>query len=145
MIIRKAVKTDVELMLGEGIKFLKFVYPDKEVDTQNLRYILWSLTHQGTVLVAEDKGKVVGAIAGAFKTNIFYPSEVELQELFWWVIPEYRSSSAAYRLFNAFIQFGKDEGVNRILMHKEPHNSLNEDAYEKRGFNYSEKVYVMEV
>jgi RimJ/RimL family protein N-acetyltransferase len=146
MIVRKATFKDLPKMIYEGVQFLKWLNPTKKVNDDHLAHMLHNLIRKNVVLICMDDNEYAGAIGGMIQPSLFYPSEYELQECFWWVLPEYRKTSAALRLFNSFIEYGRSATeIKRILMHKEPHNSLNEDVYIKRGFSYSEQIFSMEV
>ena len=146
MIIREATVLDLYTMVEEGKKFLKFIYPEKSIDEGNLYRILNDVILNGVAFVAEKDGKVIGSIGGNILSSLFWPEDIMLHELFWWVNEEHRGSSAALRLMKKFIEYGKGrEDVNQIIMSMETISPLSDDAYLKRGFELKEKAFVMEV
>jgi GNAT superfamily N-acetyltransferase len=86
----------------------------------------------GIIYIEEGKGMIIGLIAPVIWCNNHYA----LHELAWYVKPEYRNTSVAYRLVKAYIEFGKQLKENKrvilFTLSKLPDTpSLN---YEKLGF-----------
>ena len=146
MEIREATVLDLGVMSVQGIEFLRFIYPDKHIDESNLFGILHKLVTEGVVFLAVKDGEVTGGIGGTIIPSMFYPEDIQLFEVFWWVTKEHRGSSAALRLMKRFIDEGKARpDIKQIVMSMETISPLSDDAYLKRGFELKEKAFVMEV
>ena len=146
MKIRVASVLDLGEMVPEGIKFLKFIRPDKKTDSNMMYYLLHALVTKGVVFLAEKDEEIIGGIGGSVVNSHFWPDDVVLTEVFWWVKEEHRCSSAALRLMNKFIQYGKDNPeITQVVMSVEINSPLNDDVYTKRGFTLKEKSFLMEV
>jgi len=146
MAIREATVLDLEVMVEEGEKFLKWIYPHRKVDKAHLYAVLHSLVKNGVVFIAESEGKFQGAIGAIILPSLWYPNEQILNELFWWVSNEYRCSTAGFRLMTRLIQYAKETpGIDKLVMSMEAESPLNEHAYTKRGFIFREQSFYMEV
>jgi RimJ/RimL family protein N-acetyltransferase len=146
MEIREATVLDLADMVVGGKKFLQFICPDKKIDESNLYGVLHKLVTQGIVFLAVKDGEVIGGIGGNIVASTFWPEDILLHEVFWWVNEEHRGSSAALRLMKRFIDHGKAQpDISQIVMSMETISPLSDDAYLKRGFELKEKAFVMEV
>ena len=146
MEIREATVLDLGDMAIQGREFLHFIYPDKRIDESNLYGVLHQLVTQGIVFVAVKDGEVIGGIGGNIIPSLFYPQDIILHEMFWWVNEKHRCSSAALRLMKRFIDHGKAQpDISQVVMSMETISPLSDDAYLKRGFELKEKAFVMEV
>lgn len=90
------------------------------------------LNGMGIIYIEEGKGMIIGLIAPVIWCNKHYA----LHELAWYVKPEYRNTTIAYKLVKAYIEFGKQLKENKrvilFTLSKLPDTpSLN---YEKLGF-----------
>jgi GNAT superfamily N-acetyltransferase len=106
----------------------------KNLDNENyINYLLDQiLGGLGVIYIEEGKGIIIGLIAPVIWCNKHYA----LHELAWYVKPEYRNTTVAYRLVKAYIEFGKQLKKNKrvilFTLSKLPDTpSLN---YEKLGF-----------
>jgi hypothetical protein len=145
MNIRQASVLDLSVLVENGKDFLRFLFPEKTPDELQLYTVLKQVLDTGIVFIAEKDGKFMGAIGGVVQPDMWFSSEINLVELFWWVVPEYRCSSAGLRLMKKFIDYGKSQDISKITMSMESISPLNDDAYIKRGFEFKEKAFVMEV
>lgn len=90
------------------------------------------LNGMGIIYIEEGKGMIIGLIAPVIWCNKHYA----LHELAWYVKPQYRNTTIAYKLVKAYIEFGKQLKENKrvilFTLSKLPDTpSLN---YEKLGF-----------
>ena len=146
MIIRKANIADLPWCAEEGMKFLKFYFPEKEIDTGHIYKKLMDMITNQVLLVADDCGKLTGMIGGVVFPNMWYLEETELTELFWWVSEPCRFGRSSALLLKEFIRYGKEEvGACRIVMSLLSISPVNGDALIKRGFELKESAFVMEV
>lgn len=108
---------------------------------------LYNLTiktiEQRTVLVAKVDGKPAGIIAGLIIPNLYNPEITECVEMFWYVLPEYRSSRVGLLLLNKFIERGEElaDNVTISLLKGSP---VNFKTLEKRGFVNTEYGFIKE-
>jgi GNAT superfamily N-acetyltransferase len=145
MKIRVATILDYEECLEIGLMACRWLRPDREPDEGHIGLQLYKIIHEGVIFVSEDDGKITGTIAGMVVPNLWYPDELILSELYWFVHPDARNTSAALRLLKAFIDKGKELKVKNVAMMKMHHSPINEDVYLKRGFRCLEEAFVMEV
>lgn len=93
--------------------------------------------------VAENGDGAVGFIAGMLSEHPYNPKITVLSELFWWVAPEYRGSSAGARLLQAFEDYGR-ANAQWVVMTLETKSPVDPRSLERRGFKHFESSYLME-
>jgi len=145
MNIRKATIMDVEFIKDIGIRACLFARPDKEPDPEHLLVQAVNLVKTGIFFISNNGEQDTGIISGIIQPNLWYPDETNLVELFWYVDDEFRGTSAALRLLKAFIDYGKENKVNHVVMSVERNSPLSNEVFTKRGFQLLEKAFVMEV
>jgi RimJ/RimL family protein N-acetyltransferase len=145
MEIREATALDTGDIVEIGIHALEFAMPGNKPDYGHLCEMIHVMLKHGVVLVSVEGDKITGVIAGLVTPNTWFPDQLDLMELFWFVEEKYRGSSAALRLLREFTKRGKALDVKRIVMSSETHSPLSNNAYEKRGYKLIEKTFVMEV
>lgn len=132
-IANKFDKTEIIQMLRmfrleSNIKQYQHLDNEKYID-----YLLDQILNgMGIIYIEEGKGMIIGLIAPVIWCNKHYA----LHELAWYVKPEYRNTTIAYKLVKAYIEFGKQLKENKrvilFTLSKLPDTpSLN---YEKLGF-----------
>lgn len=104
---------------------------------------LQSMIGSKVFFVAENNGRLTGFIAGMVSQHPYNPKITVLSELFWWVDPEHRGSSAGARLLQAFTEYGKDN-ADWIVMTLEKKSPVDPQSLERRGFNAFETSYLLE-
>jgi N-acetylglutamate synthase-like GNAT family acetyltransferase len=85
-----------------------------------------------------------GLIAGALAPHLYNPAVMVLTELFWWVSPDRRGTSAGARLLSHFIAYGRAH-ADLVVMSVLENSQLSAGALESRGFHLHERSYLMEV
>jgi RimJ/RimL family protein N-acetyltransferase len=145
MKIRKATREDLWWLLENGMEMLKIIDPNKVPNAVYLNNFVIGLLENGILFVAEKDGKITGMIGGVKHPNIYFPEDIDLTELFWWIPEKYRKTRASYMLMKSFTAYGKQEKVARIILSVLSETQLNADALEKRGYKFREAAYVMEV
>lgn len=118
-------------MLSEELK-----RPDL-VNKQALQALSEKTIEDGTSFVATCSGVPVGALGSLFTPNLYNPDLTILLELFWYVLPDYRTTRAGALLFKAFDDKAKDcadESVLSLL----PHSAVNLSTLAKKGYNMEE-------
>ena len=58
----------------------------------------------GFIFIAEKNDVCIGMLIAAYIPNLWNPKAIQCSEIAYWVEPEYRGSSAAYRLIAAYIK-----------------------------------------
>jgi N-acetylglutamate synthase-like GNAT family acetyltransferase len=94
--------------------------------------------------IAEDFSGHVGFIAGSLSLHPFNTSIRVLSELFWWVDPRYRGSSAGARLLEYFIAYGK-QNADWVVMTLEAKSPVDPRSLLRKGFAHYESSFLMEV
>ena len=149
MKIREANKFDLPKILDLVNNFYDGVQLDlKDYGTLDLDYVNKLYHHiilgGGVAIVAEKDDKLVGIILAIKNANIFYPDKIVLNELLIYVEPEYRKTSACYKMlikFNEIAQQMVEENkITTYTVTKTEH--LDEIKFEKFGYRKSEEVWV---
>lgn len=118
MIIREATQSDWLDIKRLMIDFANFnpvedlrepQYNHKHTDN-----VLFTLSKQGMMLVAEDEDRVVGMLLASLVGDTWLPHIIRMVEVAWWVEEEYRSTTAGARLLKEYIARGvamKEAGI----------------------------------
>lgn len=144
--VRRAQLTDSPWLLTQLKAFAQFfgskhsLFPtedDQILDT------LHSMVESKVFFVAENGTNAVGFIAGMLSEHPYNPKITVLSELFWWVQPEYRGSSAGARLLRAFEDYGR-ANADWVVMTLETKSPVDPRSLEKRGFKHFESSFLLE-
>ena len=106
--IRQANKFDIDAI----VKLLKQYRQDAPLDVlryaDDEEYIRKLLTEllagMGVIFLAEKDHVVIGMLIAAIIPNIWNPKAKQCTEVAYWVDPEFRGGSAAYRLISAYVE-----------------------------------------
>lgn len=149
--VRQATADDLDALLRLGLKFVDCSPFAHMVDSQEVRYAVSRMIDASpdaaTVLVAETApGRIVGTLI-AVLTTMWFSSTPIACELAWWVEPEARSSSAAWRLMAQYEQWATDHKAAFMTMSDMTGGGTSdmEAAYLKRGFVLLERSYRKEL
>jgi GNAT superfamily N-acetyltransferase len=97
--------------------------------------------------VAEDDGVLAGVIVAAFVPWVWNADRWVVQEMAWWVQPEFRGRTHGQDLLKALEAFASDSGASAILMITE--HSLRSEAvgamYKRAGYAPLEHVWLKEL
>lgn len=95
----------------------------------------------GTCLVAEIEGKIVGYITGALlPTEKWRPvSRAELDNLY--VYDTYRSKKVGASLLEAFIAWSKRKNVDRVMLHAVANNDRAISFYQRNNFTPQHLIF----
>lgn len=148
MIIREANKFDVNEII-EMLKLFRNQAPIEEItQCNNIEYISQVIHHiligRGVLLVAEKENKLVGMIIGYIHNSVWDPEMLILNELAFYVKPEYRGTSAGYRLlkkYNETVKQLKDMGRIKLYTLSKMVNSPDLD-YGRFGYKKVEEHWV---
>ena len=147
MKVRLANKFDLPVVLDMLRNFRNHTPIDMMRECNNEEYINKLFHHVilggGVALIAEDKD-VAGMIIGVKDQNVWDPEVKVLRELVYWVEPQYRGSTAGYKLllrYNKLAQELVDEQkINMYTMTKMV-NSPDLD-FTRFGYKKTEEVWV---
>jgi hypothetical protein len=78
-----------------------------DLDTDRASRIIHHLIRSGVALVSISDDQVTGMLLAGIVPDMWLPHIVQLREYAWWVTPEYRNSSAGYRLLQAYVRAGE--------------------------------------
>lgn len=120
----------------------QFKYCDNAEYISSLYHAL--LVGGGVALVAECDDKVAGMILGIIEQSIWDPNNFLLRELCYWVEPEYRGTTAGYRLLKKYNEIAEDLKLqNRIQMYTMTKMVNSPDIdFTRFGYKKTEEVWV---
>lgn len=147
MIIRKATLEDLDFIVEEGIKFLEYHPMNLQIDLDidNLYTLGELLIKEHILLIAEEGTTRLGMISGLVTPHIYNPSCLVVQELFWWVLPEHRTTTAALKLLKAFEQEAKKQGADVIAMVSTVYTPTLDKVYKRYNYRPVESSYFKEI
>lgn len=152
--IRPADSGDVAWMLKELQSFAAFYGTKRSLFPADLtaRGIVEQLVATQPCFVADAQltngidpiTAPAGFLVGALSPHPYNPQVRMLTELFWWVDPAYRGSSAGARLLEAYLAHGRQH-ADMITMTLESKSPIDDRVLLKRGFQLHERSYLLEV
>jgi len=100
--------------------------------------------HNGIILLSRDNDKITGMIVALFTMNLWDTSIRYMAELAYWVRPEHRGSSAAYRLIRKYKEIGDLLIQQREIEYYTISKMVNSPDlnYEKFGFKPLEGTWI---
>lgn len=146
--VRRAIQYDAPWLLVQLRAFDRFfgthrsLFPDLASAEQQLLQLMDP--NGGCFFVATEGAMHLGFVVGALHPQLYNRSIRQLTELFWWVAPEHRRSSAGARLLMAFEAYGRAH-ADFIVMTLEAKSPVNPRSLERRGFRLQESSYLLEV
>ena len=147
MKVRLANKFDLPIVLDMLRNFRNHTPIDMMRECNNEEYINKLFHHVilggGVALIAEDKN-VAGMIIGVKDQNVWDPEIKVLRELVYWVEPEYRGTTAGYKLLLKYNKLAQElvdaQKINMYTMTKMV-NSPDLD-FTRFGYKKTEEVWV---
>lgn len=137
--VRCATHADIAAVIEIGHRFHDAtVYGQAaELDNPTLIERLGRLVQakDGLLLVAEERGEIVGTLGAIVTTPWFNKHRHVMQELFWWVNPEARGTGAGGALFEALEDASERLGMPLLMMRTpniEP--AVMDRLYRMKGF-----------
>ena len=147
MIIRRAIITDEPDLVRMGRAFWAET-PLSDFSVFSPEYLVnfirgASIEPSASIWVADDGGKIVGAVAGMIYP-LFFSGDLVAQEIFWWVDPEARGAEASKMLFDALIEWATAMGAKALSMIAIENGKAESvgKIYRKKGFIPTEHAYV---
>lgn len=115
-----------------------------QVDPERVKKLCWGCLQLGKVWISWHNDKPTGLLMAIRESNVWIPEKISLKELVWYVKPEYRTTTAAGRLFSAYcteaekqLNTGSIEAYFIGVM-----SSTNSIDFERRGFRQAERLYM---
>jgi GNAT superfamily N-acetyltransferase len=142
MKIRRARIDDLNELMAHGREFIAYHPAKLKWNPKHVRKLVTDLIFNHIVVVAMDKGKVIGGIGGMLQENPFDPDEVHLVELFWWVGEEYRKGRVGLDLFKAFEEVASVLKATSIIMTTTSLTPTLAKVYERKGYENYEMSYM---
>lgn len=143
--VRQANDNDLSWLLDQLFEFSKFYGTKKNLfgsEQYAIDYVT-KIVKEHFVLVSENENEKTGFIAGLILQHPFNPEIKLLQELWWWVKPEYRQGRSGYKLFKDFSDFGK-KFCDWTVFALEENSPVNDKILLKNGFRHKETTYLRE-
>jgi N-acetylglutamate synthase-like GNAT family acetyltransferase len=145
--IRQASKFDMDAIIELLRKYQKnspldaLRYAD---DEEYIRKLLTELlSGMGFVFLAEKDNVIIGMLIAAIVPNIWNPKAKQCSEVAYWVDPEFRGGSAAYRLITAYVkeceEMTRQGKINFFTVTKMVNSP--DLKYNKFGFNKLEETW----
>lgn len=142
--IRQATKYDKTQIIEMMQLFRAESHIEQYKDLDNVEY--WNrlldsiLSGQGVIYIEED----VGLIMGVVMPTIWCDKTLVLNELAWYVKPEYRNTTVGYRLLKAYVDYGKQlKEIGRIKMFTIAKMVTSPDLkYGRFGFNKLDEIWI---
>jgi hypothetical protein len=146
IIVRPAQGDDIPWMMDQLQGFSEFFGTRLKLfpDTDTAQGILDTLIAKHVVLVSECDTELTGFIAGILGPHFFNPKILVLTELLWWVAETHRGGRSGALLFSEFMETGKRECADWVVMTVEAKSPVNPHTLEKRGFHLQEQSYLLE-
>lgn len=145
--VREAKPGDMNWLLEQLREFSRFfgskrsLFPDEGYARVQLERLI---CEQLFLISQNDYGNQTGFIAGAMGRHWFNPEIRTMTELFWWVKPEHRHSSAGLRLLDALVDYG-NRNADWVNFGLEKDSPVADRTLEHRGFRLKERSFLKEV
>lgn len=97
---------------------------------------------QYVALAVDESGASLGLIAGVLGPHLYNPALRIATELWWWVTPPARGSSAGARLLADFEGWAASQGADAIAMTLESSSPVRDDSLERRGYRMTERQFL---
>jgi hypothetical protein len=141
--IRQATKHD-KTQIIDLIRLIRDESEIEELQFENEeqwnRLLDTMLAGAGIIYIEDGKGLIMGLIT----PSVWCDKSLILHEVMWFVKKEYRKSTIGYRLFDAYVKYGKklkdEKRIKYFVMGKLP-TSPN-IKYEKYGFKKTDESWI---
>jgi len=145
--IREATKFDTDIIIDMLRNYRTATPWERLAHCNNETYIKTMLAHifagMGVVFIAEREGQAVGMLIAIRNPNIWDPDLIVVNELCYWVEPEWRGGSSGYRLLAAYKKYCdrlKEQGLIEAYTISKMVNSPDLD-YGHWGFTKLEETW----
>lgn len=117
-------------------------------DREYAKNVLLRCERTGASFIARtDDNQAMGIILSMAVPELWQPNIIRLRELAWYVLPQYRGTTAGARLFAAYVNAAENmQKQGRITSFTMTKLANSQDFnYEKRGFKLVESTYIKEI
>lgn len=143
--IRDVQDSDAAFVREAAVRFMEYHPIEVDYDEDTLLRVLENVADHGIFIVAEKDGQTVGAVGGMIVPYQYAPMYLVGAEMFLWIDPEHRQSSAAKELVEAFEQVSKASGCRFVTMCSTIHTPYFEKFLEKQEYSKVETAFIKEV
>ena len=100
-------------------------------------------SQKAKIFMLEVNGKVAGTV-GVYAYHCFYNDVLRVQEIFWWVDPEYRNTRDSIKLFNKVEEWAQEIGADEVMVSSTATMNVDklEKFYTKKGFRKMDINYI---
>lgn len=145
--IRQATKFDTDRII-EMLRNYRSATPwDRLAECDNELHVKRLLAHvfagMGVIFLAEREDQTVGMLIAVKNANIWDPDLIVMNELCYWVDPEWRGGTSGYRLLSAYKEHCdrlKEQGLIEAYTISKMVNSPDLD-YSRFGFQKLEETW----
>lgn len=146
--IRQANKFDIPQII-EMLKEYRDAAPIeilRQADDQEYieRFLLNLIVGSGFILVDEKDDKLIGMLIAGIVPNLWNPKVSQCSEIAYWVKPEFRGSTAGYRLIKEYIKecdkLFKSGRIQMVTISKMVNSP--DLKYQKFGFEKLEETWI---
>lgn len=145
MLVRRAAPSDVP-WLCDALRAFAADYPAPIALYQDEAHSAGLIGHlidqQFVALAIHATDGPVGLIAGVCEPHPFNPGLLVATELWWWVQPAARGTSAGGRLFAAFEAWATEQQAGAIAVTLESNSPLADEAMTRRGYLPVERQFL---
>ena len=151
MIVRNAIAEDFPqyLPLGQAFHAASPMHNVIPFDTEGFsNFFLHAVQNPDIgVWLAEDDGEIIGIAGALFYPMYFSPSNMVVQELWWWLTPEARGKGAGQAMYDMIESWAIAKNATAIFMIALEDNRADKMAslYARKGFRPMERTYIREV
>jgi len=139
MKLRKARRSDIK----ELAKLNSEIFRDIDAKQAKSAYgFFLDNTISGASLVAEDKGKIVGAIFGIHAPGLV-PNAAHIKSLF--VVKEWRHKGIGKQLMQKCLAALKKQGISSIALTVDRKNKVANRLYKELGFKYYRTMLIRKI
>lgn len=139
-----STKEELETFFPLFLDFAKLVY-EKEVTFNDVWEVAGNIIGQGIIIGAYNSDDVPVGIIMGIKTQFFFSKTPIVQEVLWWVDPNHRHTSAAFKLLQGFEYWAKNVvNAEKVVMANLVKYDIG-SLYEKRGYKPLEVYWYKEL
>jgi RimJ/RimL family protein N-acetyltransferase len=151
IIVTKATTDDLEEYLKLSAKFhsqstIKDYAP---FSPENMKtFLINSLNNPDiAIFVCKENNKLIGITGGLLFPLYFNHNYKVVQELWWWLDPESRGSTAGNLMYNALENWAKEKQANAMFMIALEDNRVEtmSKIYKRKGFVGTERTFIKEL
>lgn len=147
MKIRLATKFDIPQLIGM-LKRYRDHSPLACLKLSNEETYIQELLHQviagrGIIFVADNERELEGMLIAVRNSNAWDPNIWALNELAYWVDPQYRNTSAGYKLLSKYRDYAQEEKNKGIIEYFTISKMVNSPDlnYDRFGFRKLEEMW----